>query len=260
MANPNDPGAPDAPLTTKRKIMYGALGVVLIAGLIWGIPTWYYAHTHESTDDAQVDGHIIAGAREGRRLRPAGGRAATTTHVKSGSLLVAIDQRGVPREARAGRRRSGGGARDGGHARRRRPGAGAAVATGGRPACVARRADRRGEGQPHQGAGRSHAGEGTRGQADRLAAAARRGAGRVRRRRRRTVARSSSRRPRPTPASAARRRASVWPRRASPRAQAARDNAALQLSYTRDHRARRRHRVQASRSRPDSSCSRAAAA
>jgi membrane fusion protein (multidrug efflux system) len=87
MANPN---APDAPLTTKRKIMYGALGLALLAALIWGIPTWYYAHQHESTDDAQVDGHIIPVIAKvgGYVLKVA---VQDNDSVKSGQLLVMID-------------------------------------------------------------------------------------------------------------------------------------------------------------------------
>jgi membrane fusion protein (multidrug efflux system) len=87
MANPN---APDAPLTPKRKIMYGALGLALLAALIWGIPTWYYAHQHESTDDAQVDGHIIPVIAKvgGYVLKVA---VQDNDSVKSGQLLVMID-------------------------------------------------------------------------------------------------------------------------------------------------------------------------
>ncbi len=90
MANPNVPAAPDAPITRKRLITYGALGVALIAALIWGIPTWYYAHTHETTDDAQVDGHIIP------VIAKVGGyvdRVAVQDNdsVHTGQLLVSID-------------------------------------------------------------------------------------------------------------------------------------------------------------------------
>ena len=42
------------------RFVLAPVGVALLLILaFWGVPTWWYFHTHESTDDAQVDGHIV---------------------------------------------------------------------------------------------------------------------------------------------------------------------------------------------------------
>jgi len=48
---PRDPG--------RRNLMLGIGALVLIAALTWGGKTWIYASSHVSTDDAAVDGHIV---------------------------------------------------------------------------------------------------------------------------------------------------------------------------------------------------------
>ena len=58
MASPLDPNAPAAPSQRRRLIIIG-LTVFGLIGAVWAVRTWAYAHAHETTDDAQVDGHII---------------------------------------------------------------------------------------------------------------------------------------------------------------------------------------------------------
>jgi membrane fusion protein (multidrug efflux system) len=43
----------------RKQITLGIIGVVILLGLIWGSQKWMYARSHESTDDAAVDGHIV---------------------------------------------------------------------------------------------------------------------------------------------------------------------------------------------------------
>ncbi len=49
-----------APPAKKRQgLILPIVIIVVIIGLIWGVRQWSYSRAHESTDDAQVDGHII---------------------------------------------------------------------------------------------------------------------------------------------------------------------------------------------------------
>src|ERR1041385_4578767 len=43
----------------RRHIALGVGVVVAILALIWGSQKWLYGRSHQSTDDAAVDGHII---------------------------------------------------------------------------------------------------------------------------------------------------------------------------------------------------------
>jgi membrane fusion protein, multidrug efflux system len=43
----------------RKKVIYGILGIVLIAGLIFGWRYYQYLSTHIETDDAQVEGNIV---------------------------------------------------------------------------------------------------------------------------------------------------------------------------------------------------------
>jgi len=83
---------PPSPRTRGRgRALFVAL-VVGIALLTGGILYWRYAQTYESTDDAQVDGHL-----NGITSRIAGTVTAVYTdenqYVKAGQLLAEIDPR-----------------------------------------------------------------------------------------------------------------------------------------------------------------------
>ena len=83
-------GAPEAPARTRRPFALAILGVLVLLGLGWGVKTWLYARGHESTDNAQVDGHIVP------VLAKVGGYVTLVTAtenapVREGELLVRID-------------------------------------------------------------------------------------------------------------------------------------------------------------------------
>jgi membrane fusion protein (multidrug efflux system) len=80
---------PVDPATKRRRIILGVvIGIVLIAGAVgW----WLYARTYESTDDAQIDGHLNSIAS-----RVAGSVKAVYAEngqpVKAGESLVDLDR------------------------------------------------------------------------------------------------------------------------------------------------------------------------
>jgi membrane fusion protein (multidrug efflux system) len=81
---------PEAPPKPKRFITFAILGVLIVIGAIWGIKTFLYTRVHESTDDAQVDGHIVP------VLAKVGGFVDgvftdENDHIKEGTLAVLID-------------------------------------------------------------------------------------------------------------------------------------------------------------------------
>jgi membrane fusion protein (multidrug efflux system) len=82
--------APAAPPKKKRNLMLPILGVLVVLGAIWGVKTFLYSRSHESTDDAQVDGHIVP------VLAKVSGyvdqlNTDDNWHIKEGTLAVLID-------------------------------------------------------------------------------------------------------------------------------------------------------------------------
>ena len=74
----------------KKKIILPIVAVLLLAGLLWGFKTWSYSRSHVSTDDAQVDGHIIP------IIAKVGGYVTSVAvsendPVTAGQLLVQLD-------------------------------------------------------------------------------------------------------------------------------------------------------------------------
>lgn len=74
----------------KRRIILGIVAVLVILGLIWAYRQWTYSRSHETTDDAAVDGHLVP------VLAKASGYIQSVTvndndHVRAESLLVQID-------------------------------------------------------------------------------------------------------------------------------------------------------------------------
>ncbi len=96
---PDSGGNADTPNTAtskrpfyKRRGVLIIAGIVLLAGIIFGVRYWLYARSHESTDDAFIDGHII-------QISPKASGYIARVHVddnqlvKAGDLLVEIDPR-----------------------------------------------------------------------------------------------------------------------------------------------------------------------
>jgi membrane fusion protein (multidrug efflux system) len=75
-----------------RSARWRYIGIVLVVILIVGTVVWWRARGRESTDDAQIDGHItqIAPRISGTVIRVA---VDNNTTVKAGTLLVQIDPR-----------------------------------------------------------------------------------------------------------------------------------------------------------------------
>jgi len=70
--------------------MLPIVGVLALFAIIWGVRKWTYGRSHESTDNAQVDGHIVP------VLAKVGGfvtavRVGENVHVAEGNELVHID-------------------------------------------------------------------------------------------------------------------------------------------------------------------------
>jgi len=80
---------PDKPSTKKKFVV----PIVIVLGLVlgfWAFQKWNYGRSHESTDNAQVDGHIVP------VLAKVGGYVKTVNinendHVNAGQLLVQLD-------------------------------------------------------------------------------------------------------------------------------------------------------------------------
>ncbi len=81
-----EPGKP----SNKKKIVLPIVGVVGLILLFMGFQRWSYGRTHQTTDNAQVDGHIVP------VLAKVGGYVKTVDvsendHVTAGRLLVQLD-------------------------------------------------------------------------------------------------------------------------------------------------------------------------
>ncbi len=86
------PPATETPTKTSKKkmIIFGIIAVVIVIALIWGIRTFIYSRGHETTDNAQVDGHIVP------VLSKVGGYVTAVLvqdndSVRNGQTLVRID-------------------------------------------------------------------------------------------------------------------------------------------------------------------------
>ena len=56
---PTPSGAPEAKGGIRTLVTRGVIIVLVIIGLIWGVKKFLYAQTHETTDDAQLAGHVV---------------------------------------------------------------------------------------------------------------------------------------------------------------------------------------------------------
>src|SRR6202008_5079964 len=76
----------------KRRSVLVAASIILLVGVIFGVRYWAYARSHESTDDAFIDGHIIQVSPKvsGYVLKV---YVTDNQNVKAGDLMVEIDSR-----------------------------------------------------------------------------------------------------------------------------------------------------------------------
>jgi membrane fusion protein (multidrug efflux system) len=91
---PAVPPAPAAPAPaeggSRRRVVLPIIALLVLGGLGWGAKQWMYGRAHESTDNAQVDGHIIPViAKVGGYVTAV--NAAENQPVKESALLVQID-------------------------------------------------------------------------------------------------------------------------------------------------------------------------
>ncbi|HEY2856483.1 MAG TPA: HlyD family secretion protein [Gemmatimonadaceae bacterium] len=75
---------------SRRRFILPIVAVLVLIALVWAFKQWSYSRAHESTDDAAVDGHLIP------VLAKVSGYVQKVTvqdnsHVKADSMLVLID-------------------------------------------------------------------------------------------------------------------------------------------------------------------------
>src|SRR5205814_8264081 len=76
--------------STKRKFLLPIVGVIGLLILFWAFQKWSYGRSHQSTDNAQVDGHIVPVlAKVGGYVKTVG--INENDHVNAGQLLVQLD-------------------------------------------------------------------------------------------------------------------------------------------------------------------------
>src|SRR5882724_1269153 len=84
--------APAAPPKRSRRTVFMIMGAILLLMVIFGARRWWFGRSHVSTDNAQVDGHIVP------VLPKVGGyvtevRVVENQPVKAGDTLVVLDER-----------------------------------------------------------------------------------------------------------------------------------------------------------------------
>ena len=86
--NPSPRPAPG----NRRRIVLALVGLIAILGIVWAARQWLYGRSHESTDNAQVDGHLVPVLAKvsGYVTRV---NVAENDRVRADSELVHIDER-----------------------------------------------------------------------------------------------------------------------------------------------------------------------
>jgi membrane fusion protein (multidrug efflux system) len=87
---PSPAAVEEPPKGGKKKFVLPIVGILVLVALVWAFKTWSYGRSHESTDNAAVDGHLVP------VLAKASGYVQRVTvsdndRVKADSLLVQID-------------------------------------------------------------------------------------------------------------------------------------------------------------------------
>ncbi|HEX4683456.1 MAG TPA: HlyD family secretion protein [Gemmatimonadaceae bacterium] len=85
-------GAPETPEQKggKRRIVLPIVVVLVALALLWAFKQWSYGRSHESTDDAAVDGHLVPVLAKVSGYVQAV-RVSDNDHVRADSVLVTID-------------------------------------------------------------------------------------------------------------------------------------------------------------------------
>ena len=97
-ASPSGPATPppstaaQSAKKSSRRTVFMIMGVILLGLLVFGARKWWWGRSHVSTDNAQVDGHIVP------VLPKVGGfvaevRVEENHNVKAGDTLVVLDDR-----------------------------------------------------------------------------------------------------------------------------------------------------------------------
>ena len=80
------------PPSNKGRIVLGLVIIAAIVGITWGAKQWLYGRSHESTDNAQVDGHLVPVLAKVSGYVTAV-NVAENDRVRADSTLVRIDER-----------------------------------------------------------------------------------------------------------------------------------------------------------------------
>ncbi len=91
-ARPSLAAAPDPAPSNRGRIVLVIVAIVALLGITWGVKQWLYGRTHESTDNAQVDGHLVPVLAKVSGYVTAV-NVAENNAVRSDSTLVRIDER-----------------------------------------------------------------------------------------------------------------------------------------------------------------------
>src|SRR5256885_12612071 len=89
------PVATSAPVTApsnKRRVVRALVVLGALLGIGWGMKQWLYGRAHESTDNAQVDGHLVPVLAKVSGYVTAV-NVAENDRVRQDSTLVRIDER-----------------------------------------------------------------------------------------------------------------------------------------------------------------------
>jgi membrane fusion protein, multidrug efflux system len=76
----------------RRRIVLGLVLLAALLGVGWGVKQWLYGRSHESTDNAQVDGHLVPVLAKVSGYVTAV-NVAENDSVRADSTLVRIDER-----------------------------------------------------------------------------------------------------------------------------------------------------------------------
>ena len=83
MAEPEKPSG-------KKKFVLPIIAIVALIGLFWGFQRWSYGRSHQSTDNAQIDGHIVPVlAKVGGYVKSVS--VSENDSVSAGQVLVELD-------------------------------------------------------------------------------------------------------------------------------------------------------------------------